>query len=640
MGGAEDMELREDFLAEEMIGDTLVSREMKKVWAVNLDLLAVFQRFCEQHGLRWFMGFGTLLGAVRHQGFVPWDDDVDILMPRADFEALKLLYAEVAEPYFLQNSLSDPEFWQGGMMKFRNSNTACIRQEDFRAGFHQGIGLEIMALDACPERGAEQRQQAWRVSWYQRMLRQPGLRCGWLRRRLLRVCRQYEGQGVKRWAIYTSGSRQEQYLTFAAEAFQEAVPLPFENLQLPAPKGFWDCLEQFYGRDFLCQVPQEYRQPHHLALWSVDESYRVWQHRFLAALQAAAGKTIVLFGTGNMLRDYEQKTGGRLRPAFYVDNDPTKWGRERQGIPIRPPEELLQVPPEKLHLIICNNYYREISRQLQQMGIQEFFVYTDNFPVLFTTPEGMENFGQRRRKPYRVGYVQGTFDLFHIGHLNLLRRAKARCDYLIAGVVSDELNRQYKGQLPCIPYEDRAAIVRSVRFVDQVICVDLAHEDKLGLWERYHYDCHFSGDDHTGWEALTAELRKRGSNVEFFPYTQRTSSSQIKQSLEDKGRYGIAAGYPCDRLAGRLALYGAGKLGRALYQRLMEQTDKKVLLWVDKCCAGECYGDMEIQEPAALAAADFHQLVIAVKQRKVAEEIRAELLKQGIPAEKIFWTIF
>ena len=99
------MKLKKNFYDEEIICDYVVSEEMKKIWAINLELMSVFKKVCQKHNLKFFMGFGTLLGAFRHQGFIPWDDDVDIIMPRSDFEKLKKLNNEFKEPYFLQSSL-------------------------------------------------------------------------------------------------------------------------------------------------------------------------------------------------------------------------------------------------------------------------------------------------------------------------------------------------------------------------------------------------------------------------------------------------------------------------------------------------------------------------------------------------------
>lgn len=110
-------------------------------------------------------------------------------------------------------------------------------------------------------------------------------------------------------------------------------------------------------------------------------------------------------------------------------------------------------------------------------------------------------------KKYGRGYVQGTFDLFHVGHLNLFKRAKERCDYLIAGVVSDELNEVYKGAKPYVPYEERAALVGACKYVDEVIRGDVGHDDKVKIWEQHPFDCHFCGDDHGNWQTLIDALR-------------------------------------------------------------------------------------------------------------------------------------
>ncbi|MBR6402236.1 MAG: HAD-IA family hydrolase [Eubacterium sp.] len=142
------------------------------------------------------------------------------------------------------------------------------------------------------------------------------------------------------------------------------------------------------------------------------------------------------------------------------------------------------------------------------------------------------NVSKTEEKKYKVGYVPGVFDLFHTGHLNLLTKCKSRCEHLIVGILTDELVEYYKGKRPVISYEDRAKVVEALKVVDEVIPVDFSNTDKLDAWEQLHYDCHFSGDDHVGhWNDIMEELRKRGSNMEFFPYTQGISSTQIRASL-------------------------------------------------------------------------------------------------------------
>lgn len=238
-------------------------------------------------------------------------------------------------------------------------------------------------------------------------------------------------------------------------------------------------------------------------------------------------------------------------------------------------------------------------------------------------------------KPYKTGYVQGTFDMFHVGHLILLERAKARCERLIVGVVSDELNVVYKGARPYISYEDRAAIVGAVRYVDEVIKVDVGHDDKLEIWEEHPFDCHFSGDDHTGWEGLIAELRKRGSNVEFFPYTQRVSSTDLKRMMWDKARYGLAAEFPTDKLPQRVALYGAGNFGQDLHRKLMESKNVKVTAWVDKSYERLREKGIFAQAPECLTEGNHDVVIVAVKNPDAVSEIVAELCASGISKGKI-----
>ncbi len=137
-------------------------------------------------------------------------------------------------------------------------------------------------------------------------------------------------------------------------------------------------------------------------------------------------------------------------------------------------------------------------------------------------------------KPYHIGYVPGVFDLFHTGHLRLIERCKERCDHLIVGVLTDELVTYYKGKPPVISCENRMAVIRGLRAVDEVIEVNFENTDKLAAWEMLHYDCHFSGDDHVShWNDVLLELRKRGSNMEFFSYTKGISSTSIKAKIEE-----------------------------------------------------------------------------------------------------------
>lgn len=132
-----------------------------------------------------------------------------------------------------------------------------------------------------------------------------------------------------------------------------------------------------------------------------------------------------------------------------------------------------------------------------------------------------------------IGYAAGAFDLFHVGHLNILRQAKAHCDYLIAGVVSDERLIETKGRAPVVPLAERMEIVSHISYVDQVYAETLP--DKLQVWEELGFNTFFKGDDWKG-SARGQDLEERfgqvGVKVIYFPYTQQTSSSQLRAALE------------------------------------------------------------------------------------------------------------
>lgn len=156
-------------------------------------------------------------------------------------------------------------------------------------------------------------------------------------------------------------------------------------------------------------------------------------------------------------------------------------------------------------------------------------------------------------KKYKLGYAPGVYDLFHIGHLNLIRRAKELSGHLLVGVLSDELVEHFKGKRPFIPFEDRIAIVEAIREVDEVVKVDFSNTVKMRAWELYHYDAYFSGNDHQDeWERERQELRAVGSDIVYLPYTQKTSSTKIKQQLREA------------EVKKRLYLFGSGRIGQGV----------------------------------------------------------------------------
>ena len=135
-------------------------------------------------------------------------------------------------------------------------------------------------------------------------------------------------------------------------------------------------------------------------------------------------------------------------------------------------------------------------------------------------------------KKYKIGYTTGVFDLFHIGHLNILKKAKEQCECLIVGVSTDELVQNYKNKLPVIPFEERIEIVKSIKYVDKVVAQE--NRDKYSAWENLQFDVMFVGDDWKGnklFEELEHQFKSVGVDIVYFPYTQGTSSTILRKKI-------------------------------------------------------------------------------------------------------------
>lgn len=136
-------------------------------------------------------------------------------------------------------------------------------------------------------------------------------------------------------------------------------------------------------------------------------------------------------------------------------------------------------------------------------------------------------------KKYKVGYTTGVYDLFHIGHLNLLRNAKAQCEYLIVGVSTDQLVLKEKNKTPVIPFEERVQIIGALKYVDEVVPQN--DKNKYEAWEKYKYDAMFVGDDWKGteqWQKYEKQLLPHGVDIVYLPHTDGISTTKLIEKIE------------------------------------------------------------------------------------------------------------
>ena len=292
------------FLPEERDG-YMVSAELKKVWAVELDILNEFSRVCAEHNLKWFVHAGTLLGTVRHHGFIPWDDDVDVVMPRRDYEELCVIAPTVFNhPYFFQNDETDPGFAKN-FSRLRNSSTTAIVKDYIsrKYPFNQGFYVDIFPYDNIPD-DVEQRKEFFNeLTWLN------GQAWGWMdlvhsfhpskeigQARKLKLFFKYllHKYVSPRQTKYRLLLKQHHDLVTkyngADTAFvcESIVPplgrwewkrewvenvfyMPFEMLSVPVPVCFAECLETGFGKDW--RVPKQVGTLHGSILFDVDKPY-------------------------------------------------------------------------------------------------------------------------------------------------------------------------------------------------------------------------------------------------------------------------------------------------------------------------------------------------------------------------------
>lgn len=258
-------------------------------------------------------------------------------------------------------------------------------------------------------------------------------------------------------------------------------------------------------------------------------------------------KKLILFGSGRFTERFLFQFAGDYNIYSIVDNNSAKWGTTMQGVPINSPDILKDTPEKDRHIIICIKGYNGVVNQLKDMGITDYHIYDpgNDYPnkskehvaqsLAQTGNSGLKE--SDMDKPYNVGYIAGVFDLFHIGHLNMFKRAKEQCRYLIVGVVSDEGVRLNKQAEPFVPFEERIEMVRSCRYVDEAVKLPLNFAGTRDMFKKYHFDVQFSGSDYEhdpAWLSEKEFLEKNGATMVFFPYTQSTSSTKLKKAIESK----------------------------------------------------------------------------------------------------------
>lgn len=363
---------------------------LKELQDVNFYILKRIKTICDELGIKFWLHGGSLLGAVRHGGFIPWDDDIDIGIRRCDFEKLAQ-FLEHDDELELKNFYFVPGI--------------CSRQPRvvFR-GEYQPFFIDLFVYDDIE---TDNIQKTWKT-----------------------FCEQKQQQvlELRHLEIYN-----DSHCLIESESDRNSVDSVYEKYTWKNNKSNGNAL--IFSMDEGTNLIKEKTD-------SDDSFIRCFSKEFMFPL-----KMLRFNGT-----------------EFFAPNKYEEYLIAQYG-------DYMILPP-----VLERSQHLVSSKKDMLLLIHETW--------------------QKKVMPRQIGYTAGAFDLFHIGHLNLLRRAKDWCNYLIVGVTTDELIKKSKGHKPAIPLAERIAIVKTCRYVDEVVIQD--DLDKVLAWQKYHFDMLFSGDDWKG----------------------------------------------------------------------------------------------------------------------------------------------
>lgn len=390
------------------------SGALRSIQLKTYDLLKFLKDVCLKNNLTFWIQGGTLLGAKRHQGFIPWDDDIDCGMLREDLDRLREILKDDENYKIIDCYNIVPK-----------DNFACImpklvsKKKDY-------LFIDIFPYDYIQ---CDNSDMEWK--------------------------------------------------SFMQKKMELTKELCAKNIHNP------DC--EINDADLLNTFK------------TIINKYRPQKYNKNEA-------THIIWGIENLIsnfpRIYTIESFFPLNHLLFED-------------------DLYTVP---------KNYDEYIFRQYGDIWrLPENYRKMEHFEFIINN----RNISSINKTEKIIGYTAGAFDLFHIGHLNLLKRAKQNCDYLIVGVTTDELIESSKGKMPFIPLEERIEIIKNCKHVDEVVIQD--DLDKVKAWKKYHYNILFSGDDWQGnerWKGYERSLSELGAKVEYFPYTKTISSSLIQEIIK------------------------------------------------------------------------------------------------------------
>lgn len=399
---------------------------VKQVHEIQMGILRCLKELCERHHLTYYLMYGTLLGAVRHQGKIPGDDDIDIAMPREDYDKfLQIADRELEAPFFLQTPYNDNCFY-GGYSKLMNLETSVIVEQNWWTDCREGISIDVFPLDYGYADKRREKKKNRRITFYQRLLFAKAY--GYFARfkdmplliwkaykywgklysreklaeLLDQSCKEGEPSTDAPYGIYTHYLEGKSRKQFAAEDFKETLSMRYEGLTMPAPSGYAHILRTRYGKDYMRILMRQKGDRLH-GFYAVNVPFANYKKRFQGGWRIAPGdKKIVLFGDPFIVEQYLRVKGGSFAPEMVVYDTQAPWNAIQDGGELKEVKGYMEEAKEKIasrygtvktvmweeydedykekagtdiYPVICTVNIRETERRLRRSGFREYYIF-------------------------------------------------------------------------------------------------------------------------------------------------------------------------------------------------------------------------------------------------------------------------
>ena len=414
----------------------VITDRVKNIREVQLDLLKIVKKICLAHQLKYYLWGDTLRGAMLYEGFQLYDDNIYVVMPRKDLESFqKFFKLEIGYPYEIQTNENSQGIFRNTSIRLKNINTTGVEISTLEKETSWGIWINIFCLDyvfkekekrrkhlraigiisrLCTIKSLEEKEEALKdFSYLKKIVYNIIIRtCSF--KRLLRIynkictaCEEKEGGYYSEF----SAKPPEEIRLFDLDFFEPSSTVIFENEEFSAPKKSEEYIKMIPERQYENTKNTIFRDG---ILFDPETKGRELRHRLCDTFNVDSKKEIYVWGSGVMFDDYMEKYGKAYCPKYIIDSNPQKWGMEKYGIIIGSQEILRRVSMNKIHLIICNIYYREIEKQLEEWGINEYYLYIQNRDWLNTILFPLEQYPEINLIEPQKRFLNDEHDLTEI----------------------------------------------------------------------------------------------------------------------------------------------------------------------------------------------------------------------------------